>query len=201
MGQPLQKILIASNNQGKIKEFKALFAPLEIEVLSLQDLNIDSEPEENGLTFIENALIKARDAAKKSGLPTLADDSGLVVPALNGEPGIYSARYSESGNDHDNNLKLLTKMRHLSGVERAAYFKAVLVLLRSADDPVPLIAEGEVHGFITEKIEGNEGFGYDPLFFYPEKKSTFGLLPATLKNQISHRNNALQQLLKKILSL
>lgn len=124
MGKPLQKILIASNNQGKIKEFKALFAPLEIEVLSLQDLNIDSEPEENGLTFIENALIKARDAAKKSGLPTLADDSGLVVPALNGEPGIYSARYSESGNDHDNNLKLLTKMRHLSGVERAAIFQA-----------------------------------------------------------------------------
>ncbi len=196
-----QKILIASNNQGKIKEFKALFDPLNIEILSLKDLNIESHPEENGLTFIENALIKARDAAKKSGLPTLADDSGLVVPALKGEPGIYSARYSDSGNDHDNNLKLLEKMSHLSGADRAAYFKAVLVLLRNAEDPVPLIAEGEVHGFITENIEGNEGFGYDPLFFYPEKKSTFGLLPPALKNQISHRNNALQQLLNKISSL
>lgn len=193
-----QKILIASNNQGKIKEFKALFEPLNIEILSLKDLDIESNPEENGLTFIENALIKARDAAKKSGIPTLADDSGLIVPALNGEPGIYSARYSNAGNDQANNVKLLDNMRHLSGLQRAAYFKAVLVLLRHADDPVPLIAEGEVHGFITEQIEGEGGFGYDPLFFYPEKKCTFAALSPSLKNQISHRSSALKQLQNKI---
>ncbi len=194
----MKKILIASNNAGKIAEFQALFTPLSIEVISLKDAGITSDPEETGLTFVENALIKARNAAKISGLPTLADDSGLVVPKLNGEPGIYSARYSESGDDAANNQKLLDNMKDLQGDERAAYFKAVIVLLRHEADPVPFIAEGEVHGLITEKIEGNQGFGYDPLFFYPPERRTFGELSSHEKNKISHRALAMKVLSQKL---
>lgn len=194
----MKQILIASNNQGKIAEFKSLFTPLNIKVLSLKEVGITSDPEETGLTFIENALIKARNAAKLSGLPTLADDSGLVVPALNGMPGIYSARYSPEGSDQSNNTLLLEKMAKYQGEKRAAYFKAVLVLLRTEKDPVPLIAEGEVHGFITDTILGEGGFGYDPLFFYPPLSRTFGELSASEKNQISHRALALRALSAKL---
>lgn len=190
----MKKIVIASNNAGKIAEFKALFAPLGITPLSLKEAGIISDPEETGLTFIENALIKARNAAKISGLPAIADDSGLVVPHLGGEPGIYSARYSEQGTDSENNAKLLDKMAHLQNEERAAYFKAVLVLIRHETDPVPLIAEGEVHGMIAPEVLGSEGFGYDPLFFYPDKSQTFGQLSSAEKNQISHRAIALKKL-------
>lgn len=194
----MKKIVIASNNAGKIAEFKSLFLPLGYEILSLKEAGIISDPEETGLTFIENALIKARNAAKMSGLPALADDSGLVVPSLNGEPGIYSARYSETGNDQDNNSKLLQKMANIEGTERAAYFKAVLALVRDELDPVPLIAEGEVHGLIAENTEGNGGFGYDPLFYYPDKKQTFGEISSEEKNKISHRAIALQKLSQKL---
>lgn len=194
----MKKIIIASNNPGKITEFKALFSPLGIETLSLKEAGIISDPEETGLTFIENALIKARNAAKLSGLPALADDSGLVVPYLNGEPGIYSARYSKEATDLANNEKLLKKMSHLTKEERSAYFKAVLVLVRHEKDPVPLIAEGEAHGFITEKVQGTEGFGYDPLFYFPEKSKTFGELSNHEKNKISHRGIALQKLSTKL---
>ncbi len=194
----MKQLLIASNNLGKITEFKSLFTPLNIEVLSLKEVGIISDPEETGLTFIENALIKARNAAKLSGLPTLADDSGLVVPALKGMPGIYSARYSPAGSDQANNMLLLEKMAKFQEEERAAYFKAVLVLLRSEKDPVPLIAEGEVHGFITESLLGQGGFGYDPLFFYPPLSRTFGELSASEKNQISHRALALRALSAKL---
>lgn len=190
----MKKIVIASNNAGKIAEFKALFAPLGIETLSLKEAGIISDPEETGLTFIENALIKARNAAKISGLPALADDSGLVVPHLGGEPGIYSARYSDEGTDSANNHKLLAKMVNFKDEERAAYFKAVLVLIRHEKDPVPLIAEGEVHGFITQNSLGSGGFGYDPLFFFPDKSQTFGELLSEEKNQISHRAIALKKL-------
>lgn len=194
----MKKILIASNNAGKISEFKTLFSPLGIEIISLKEAGIDSDPKETGLTFIENAILKARNAAKISGLPVLADDSGLVVPSLNGEPGIYSARYSLEANDHANNQKLLKKMNNLQGDARAAYFKAVLVLLRDENDPVPLIAEGEVHGFIAEFISGNGGFGYDPLFYYPELDQTFGDLSSLEKNKISHRAKALSILFEKL---
>ncbi len=197
----MKKLLIASNNQGKIAEFKALFTPLNIEVLSLKEAGITSDPEETGLTFVENALIKARNAAQLSGLPTLADDSGLVVPALNGLPGIYSARYSTEGSDQANNALLLEKMTSLKGDARAAYFKAVLVLLRSETDPVPLIAEGEAHGFITDTLLGQGGFGYDPLFYYPPLSRTFGELSSAEKNQISHRAIALQTLSAKLSQL
>ncbi|UNM95801.1 RdgB/HAM1 family non-canonical purine NTP pyrophosphatase [Ignatzschineria rhizosphaerae] len=197
----MKKIVIASNNAGKIAEFKALFEPLGIETLSLKEAGIISDPEETGLTFIENALIKARNAAKISGLPALADDSGLVVPHLNGEPGIYSARYSEEATDSANNAKLLQKMSNFQDQERAAYFKAVLVLVRDETDPVPLIAEGEAHGFITKEILGSGGFGYDPLFYFPDKSQTFGELSSEEKNQISHRAIALQKLSTKLNTL
>ncbi len=194
----MKKIVIASNNAGKIAEFKALFTPLGIETLSLKEAGIISDPEETGLTFIENALIKARNAAKISGLPTLADDSGLVVPHLNGEPGIYSARYSDEATDAANNAKLLEKMQFLTENQRAAYFKAVLVLIRHEKDPVPLIAEGEVNGFITPNIQGSGGFGYDPLFYFPDKSQTFGELSSEEKNEISHRAIALKKLSTKL---
>ncbi len=194
----MKKIVIASNNAGKIAEFKALFSPLGIETLSLKEAGIISDPEETGLTFIENALIKARNAAKISGLPAIADDSGLVVPKLEGAPGIYSARYSHEGTDAANNKKLLSKMVDLQNEERAAYFKAVLALVRHETDPVPLIAEGEVHGFITKEILGSGGFGYDPLFFFPDKSQTFGELSSDEKNQISHRAMALKKLSTKL---
>lgn len=197
----MKKILIASNNAGKIAEFKTLFSALGIEVISLKEAGIISDPEETGLTFIENALLKARNASLLSGLPTLADDSGLVVNALQGDPGIYSARYSPEGNDDANNLLLLENMKNLHGEARAAYFKAVLVLIRHADDPVPLIGEGEVHGFIAEDINGLGGFGYDPLFYYPELNQTFGQLTASEKNSISHRAQALLRLSEKIKQL
>lgn len=197
----MKKIVIASNNAGKIAEFKALFTPLNIEAISLKEAGITSDPEETGLTFIENALIKARSAAKISGLPTLADDSGLVVPYLNGEPGIYSARYSDEATDIANNAKLLEKMHALTENQRAAYFKAVLVLVRHEKDPVPLIAEGEAHGLITSEIKGSGGFGYDPLFYIPEKAKTFGELSSTEKNKISHRALAIQNLSIKLNSL
>lgn len=197
----MKKILIASNNAGKIAEFKTMFAPLGIDVISLKEAGINSDPEETGLTFIENALIKARNGAKLSGLPTLADDSGLVVPALNGEPGIYSARYSDDATDEANNIKLLQKMHHLTDEARAAYFKAVLVLIRDEKDPVPIIAEGEVHGFITDEVSGKGGFGYDPLFYYVDKSQTFGELSSAEKNKISHRAIALIHLEKKLNSL
>ncbi len=194
----MKKIVIASNNAGKIAEFKALFTPLGIEAISLKEAGIISDPDETGLTFIENALIKARNAAKISGLPTLADDSGLVVPYLNGAPGIYSARYSEEATDAANNAKLLKEMQCLTDNQRAAYFKAVLVFVRHAEDPVPLIAEGEAHGFITSEIKGSGGFGYDPLFFIPEKSKTFGELSSHEKNKISHRAIAIQKLSGKL---
>lgn len=194
----MKKILIASNNAGKIAEFKTLFSPLGIEIISLKEAGIDSDPEETGLTFIENAILKARNAAKISGLPVLADDSGLVVPSLNGEPGIYSARYSLEANDHANNQKLLKKMENMQGNARAAYFKAVLVILRDENDPVPLMAEGEVHGFIADSISGNGGFGYDPLFYYPELDQTFGDLSSLEKNKISHRAKAISILFEKL---
>ena len=203
----MKKIVIASNNAGKIAEFKALFTPLGIETLSLKEAGIISDPEETGLTFIENALIKARNAAKISGLPTLADDSGLVVPHLNGEPGIYSARYSDEATDAANNAKLLETLKKLRDLgntqfltenQRAAYFKAVLVLIRHEKDPVPLIAEGEVNGFITPNIQGSGGFGYDPLFYFPDKSQTFGELSSEEKNEISHRAIALKKLSTKL---
>lgn len=192
----INKLVIASNNPGKLREFQAMFAPLGIDVLTQEQLGI-SEAEEPHCTFIENALAKARHVSKQSGFPALADDSGICVSALGGAPGVWSARYAgEPKSDTRNNEKLLHEMQ---GVEdRRAHYYCVLVLVRHADDPQPLIAEGEWHGEIAHEELGEGGFGYDPLFWLPQfGKMSAQLLPEE-KAQISHRALAMKILLQKL---
>lgn len=190
------KIVLASSNQGKLREIQQLLAPLDFELVPQSEF-ISRDAEETGLCFVENAIIKARHAAQLSGLPALADDSGLEVDALNGEPGIYSSRYAGSeATDADNNRKLLASLSHLPDPEqRAARFHCVLVYLRHATDPTPLIAQGVWEGWILDTPRGHNGFGYDPLFFSPEHNAASAELSPNLKNKTSHRAKALQQLL------
>lgn len=193
-----QKIVLATGNQGKVNEMANVLADFGFEVIAQTELAIES-PEETGLTFVENALIKARHAAKVSGLPAIADDSGLVVEALDGAPGLYSARYAgESANDADNRAKLLRELADLPPEKRKAKFVSCIVLLRSAHDPFPIIAEGECGGVITTEEVGTNGFGYDSLFFYPEKQATFAQLSKAEKQQVSHRAKALALLQQKL---
>jgi len=192
----MKKLVIASNNQGKLREFQHMLAPLGIEVLTQSQLGI-SEAEEPHCTFIENALAKARHVSKLSGLPALADDSGICVDALGGAPGVLSARYAgEPKSDRRNNDKLLQTLQGVT--DRRAHYYCVLVLVRHADDPQPLIAEGEWHGEIAQEERGDGGFGYDPMFWLPE----FGKMSAELthdeKAQLSHRAKALKVLLVKL---
>lgn len=192
------KIVLASNNAGKVKEFNALFASRNVEVIPQTALQVD-EVEETGLTFVENAILKARHAAKVTGLPSLADDSGLVVPALNGAPGIYSARYAgKSATSKDNIQKLLQAMTSMSEVERVAHFHCTLVFMMHAEDPSPLICEGDWFGHILHQPQGADGFGYDPVFFDPTENQSAAELPLALKNKISHRGQALERLLKRL---
>ena len=158
------------------------------------------EPEETGLSFIENAILKARNAARLSGLPALADDSGLAVDFLGGAPGIYSARYADGQGDAANNAKLLDALKEVPDAERGAQFVCCLALVRHADDPLPIICEGLWHGRILHAAQGVEGFGYDPLFWVPERECSSAELPAADKNQISHRARAMA-LLKQRLGL
>lgn len=191
----MKRLVLASNNAGKLREFSALLEALRVEVLPQSALNI-TEAEEPYGTFIENALAKARHASRLSGLPALADDSGLCVPALRGAPGVHSARYAgEPKNDAGNNERLLTELA--GKTDRRAYYVCVLVLLRHADDPQPLIAEGLWQGEILEAARGAGGFGYDPLFFVPETGLTAAELDATRKNQLSHRGQAMRLLLER----
>ncbi len=193
----MKKLVIASNNPGKLREFQAMLAPLGIEVLTQEQLGI-SEAEEPHCTFIENALAKARHVSKQSGLPALADDSGICVVALGGAPGVYSARYAGDNprSDTRNNEKLLQVMQGVD--DRRAHYYCVLVLVHHADDPQPLIAEGEWHGEIAQTERGTGGFGYDPLFWLPQ----FGKMSAELKPEekakISHRALAMDILLRKL---
>lgn len=192
----MKKLIIASNNPGKLREFQAMLAPLGIEVLTQAQLGI-AEAEEPHCTFLENALAKARHASKLSGLPALADDSGICVAALAGAPGVGSARYAgEPKSDARNNEKLLREMHDV--VDRRAHYYCILVLVHSANDPQPLIAEGEWHGEIAQEERGLGGFGYDPLFWLPQ----FGKMSAELrpdeKAQISHRALAMTMLLRKL---
>jgi len=192
----MNKLVIASNNAGKLREFQHMLAPLGIEVLTQSQLGI-SEAEEPHCTFIENALAKARHVSKLSGLPALADDSGICVDALGGVPGVLSARYAgEPKSDRRNNDKLLQTLQGVT--DRRAHYYCVLVLVRHADDPQPLIAEGEWHGEIAQEERGDGGFGYDPMFWLPE----FGKMSAELshdeKAQVSHRAKALKVLLEKL---
>jgi XTP/dITP diphosphohydrolase len=196
----MKKLVLASNNAKKMKELNALLAPLGFEVIPQGQLGIP-EAEEPHCTFIENALAKARHAAQHSGLPALADDSGLCVRALGGAPGVISARYAqttagEPKSDVRNNEKLLAD---LSGQpDRRAHFVSLLVLVRSADDPQPIIAEGEWHGEIVDSLRGEGGFGYDPLFFVPEFAKTAAELDAETKNRVSHRGRAMQKLIERL---
>ncbi|MDG6897144.1 non-canonical purine NTP pyrophosphatase [Actinobacillus delphinicola] len=195
-----QKIVLATSNKGKVKEMADVLADFGFEVVAQSELGIES-PEETGLTFVENALLKARYASEKSGLPAIADDSGLVVKALNNAPGLYSARYA-GVDDEDpgfhNRKKLLAEMANVPKNEREAKFVSCIVMLQTPTDPSPIIAEGECYGEITFEEKGENGFGYDSLFFSPEKNCTFAELEPTEKKQISHRANALKILKQKL---
>jgi XTP/dITP diphosphohydrolase len=192
----MKKLVLASNNA---KELNALLAPLGFEVIPQGQLGIP-EAEEPHCTFVENALAKARHAAQLSGLPALADDSGLCVAALGGAPGVYSARYAgEPKSDARNNAKLLAELA--GQTDRRAHFACVLVLVRTADDPQPIIAEGQWHGVILEAQRGADGFGYDPLFYVPTHCQTAAELDAAVKNQLSHRGLAMQQLIARLPNL
>ena len=193
-----QKIVLATGNQGKVKEMADALAEFGFEVVAQSDLGIES-PEETGLTFVENALLKARFASEKSGLPAIADDSGLVVDALGGAPGLYSARYAgEDGNDAANRAKLLQELADVPREQRRAKFVSCIVFLRSPTDPSPLIAEGEYVGEIAFEEKGSNGFGYDSVFFSPQLNCHFAELEPTHKKQISHRARALAVLREKL---
>ena len=192
----MKKLVLASNNVKKMKELNALLTPLGFEVIPQGRLGIP-EAEEPHCTFVENALAKARHAAQLSGLPALADDSGLCVAALGGAPGVYSARYAgEPKSDARNNAKLLAELAGQS--DRRAHFACVLVLVRAADDPQPIIAEGEWHGEILTAQRGADGFGYDPLFYVPTHCQTAAELDGAIKNQLSHRGLAMQKLIARL---
>ncbi len=192
----MKQLVLASNNAGKLREFSALLAPLGIEVLPQSHFNVP-EAEEPHCTFVENALDKARHAARHTGLPALADDSGLCVSALDGAPGVQSARFAgEPKSDARNNALLLEKLA--GAPDRRAHYVCVLVLLHSADDPQPLIADGEWHGEIIDTPRGERGFGYDPLFLLPDLGQTAAELDPALKNTLSHRGAACRHLLDRL---
>ncbi len=194
----MQKIVLATGNAGKLKELRALLADQPFDIVSQKDLGI-SDADETGLSFVENAILKARHASRISGMPALADDSGLCVDVLGGAPGIYSARYAGPGaSDADNNRKLLETLLPLRAQSPlTARFVCVLVLVRHADDPLPLICQGEWEGEILAQPRGEQGFGYDPLFFVPSDNMSSAELPRERKNALSHRGQALQQLKAK----
>ncbi|WP_329741252.1 RdgB/HAM1 family non-canonical purine NTP pyrophosphatase [Dyella sp. A6] len=190
----MQRIVLASGNAGKLKEFGSLLADSGFEVVPQGTLGV-SDIEETGLSFVENALLKARHAARTTGLPALADDSGLCVTHLGGAPGLYSARYAgHHGDNAANNAKLLQALDGVPGDGRRAFFICVLALLRHADDPAPLIAEGRWHGRILDAPRGVQGFGYDPLFLPDGQSSSAAELDAAVKNRLSHRGQALARL-------
>jgi XTP/dITP diphosphohydrolase len=192
----MQKLVIATGNAHKLHEIKVLLEPLGIEVVPQSDFNVP-EAAEPHCTFIENALTKARHAARLTGLPALADDSGICVEALGGAPGVISAIYAgEPRSDARNNEKLLAAMREVT--DRRAHYHCALVLLRHADDPQPVIAEGQWHGIILEAPRGVGGFGYDPLFLDTELQQTVAEISTEDKNRVSHRGKALRALVEKL---
>lgn len=188
---PTDELVLASSNPGKIREFGQLFADLGLRVRPQSDFGV-VDVEETGLTFVENALLKAREASRISGLPALADDSGLEVDALAGQPGIYSARYAgEPKSDERNNAKLLEELAEITGKARSGRYWCALVYLRHADDPVPLMVQRSWEGQILEAPLGEGGFGYDPLFWLPELGKSVAQMDAEEKNRLSHRGRAL----------
>ena len=191
----MQKIVLASNNKGKVREFGEMLSTLNMEVVPQAAFNIE-DADETGLTFVENAIIKARHASAIAGLPAIADDSGLEVDFLNGAPGIYSARYSgEGATDEKNLLKLLEALKDVPEEKRTARFQCVLVYMRHAEDPTPLICQGTWEGIILTEPQGENGFGYDPIFYVPSHNCSSAQLAADEKNKLSHRGQALKKLL------
>jgi XTP/dITP diphosphohydrolase len=189
-----QRVVLATGNQGKVKEFSELLAGRDVTVVPQSDFGVP-DADETGLTFVENAILKARNAAQHTGLPAIADDSGLEVDFLNGAPGIYSARYAGDGGSAANNAKLLEALAGVPEAGRSARFQCLLVYLRHADDPTPIICQGTWEGWILEAPRGAAGFGYDPLFFVPTEGLSAAELPAERKNTLSHRGQALRCLL------
>jgi XTP/dITP diphosphohydrolase len=188
----MKPVVIASNNAGKLREFAALLAGFDFQARPQAELGV-AEAEEPHHTFVENALAKARHAARATGMAALADDSGICLPALGGAPGVYSARYAgEPKSDERNNQKLVAALQ--GGADRRAFYYCALVFLNGADDPHPLIAEGEWWGEIVDKPRGAGGFGYDPYFWLPERGLTAAELSAEEKNRVSHRGQAMQAL-------
>ena len=194
----MQKVVLASNNKGKVRELGQMLSGIGMEVLSQSEFDA-GEVEETGLTFVENAILKARHAARVSGLPAIGDDSGLEVDALKGAPGIYSARFAGAGASDDDNLqKLLAELKNVPDEQRTARFQCLLVYMRHADDPTPLICQGTWEGIITHEPQGDNGFGYDPVFYVPTHQCTSAQLTPEQKNQLSHRGQALKQLLTNL---
>jgi XTP/dITP diphosphohydrolase len=194
----MSKLVLATSNRGKLAELQPMLADAGFSLVTQGELGV-GDAIEDGRTFIENALIKARHACVATGLPALGDDSGLVVDALGGAPGLYSARYAgEHGNAGANIAKLLHEMRDLQGNQRRAFFYCVIVLLRHADDPRPLVAEGVWHGHVLPAPDGDGGFGYDPVFFDPRHGASAARIDPALKNRISHRGLALARLREQL---
>lgn len=194
-----RKVVLASGNAGKLRELHSLLSTLGVDLVSQRDLGV-SDADETGLTFVENALLKARHACEVTGLPAIADDSGIEVDALHGEPGIYSARFAGvSGDsrqvaDDANNALLLERLEGVPQAQRTARFQCVIVYLSHAADPTPLICQGTWEGTILESAEGVNGFGYDPLFYVPTHSCASAKLDPAIKNTLSHRAQALEQL-------
>jgi XTP/dITP diphosphohydrolase len=193
-----KKIILASGNSGKLREFQQLLSGCGFDVLPQSDFFSESA-EETGCTFVENALIKARYACRKTGLPSIADDSGIEVDALDGRPGVYSARYAGiDADDEKNNTLLLEELANVSDEKRTARYHAILVYMRHAEDPTPVICHGVWDGMILREPRGVGGFGYDPLFFLPDYQCSSAELTKEEKNRISHRGKAMKELLQKI---
>jgi len=192
-----QRVVLASSNKGKVREFSELLAGRGMTVVPQSDFAVP-DADETGLTFVENAILKARNAAVHTGLAAIADDSGLEVDYLNGAPGIYSARYAGEGGSAANNAKLLEALADVATEQRGARFQCVLVYLRHAEDPTPVICQGTWEGRILTALRGEAGFGYDPLFWVPEESCSSAELSAERKNELSHRGQALRCLLKAL---
>ncbi|MDO7912020.1 RdgB/HAM1 family non-canonical purine NTP pyrophosphatase [Pseudomonas monteilii] len=190
------QLVLASHNAGKLKELQAMLGDA-VQLRSVGEFS-QVEPEETGLSFIENAILKARNAARLSGLPALADDSGLAVDHLGGAPGIYSARYADGQGDAANNAKLLAALKDVPEAQRTAQFVCALALVRHADDPLPILCEGLWHGRILLQPSGEHGFGYDPLFWVPERGCSSAELSPAEKNQLSHRARAMALLRQRL---
>lgn len=196
-----RRVVLASNNPGKLREIKAIFRDLDFELAPQSDFNVPGVAE-TGDSFLANALLKARHAARHCGLPAMADDSGIEVDVLDGAPGIYSARYAGAGASDEANVQLLLRNVAATGAQKpAARFKCAMVYVRSEDDPAPVIAEGSWKGFIVAEPKGKNGFGYDPVFYVPDHHCTSAQLPPDVKNRISHRARALHELCVKLKAL